>query len=91
MGNNWTQEETIAWVLEGLRNEPTAQPLSYGATMEKSSLEKEDPPWSLVLQAMEQLITEKRISAEPKFTMPSRGIACGFHHVKLVSPDRSNM
>jgi len=88
MGNDWTLEETIAWLLEGLRNEPAAQPISYGTTMKKSSLSKEDPPRKLVLQAMEQLITEERISAEPKFSMPSRGIPDGFLHVKLVSSYR---
>jgi len=81
--NNWTVDQTKAWLLEKLRNDPAAQPSSTGTIIQKSGLGEEDPPWNLIRQAMEQLTAQDRIFAEPKYTMPSRGIPDSFHFVKL--------
>jgi len=81
--NDWTVDQTKAWLLEKLRNDPAAQPSSTGIIVQKSRLDKEDPPWNLIRLAMEQLTTEDRVFAEPKYAMPSGGIPDGFHFVKL--------
>ena len=87
MEREWNVEETMAWLLEKLRNDPGARPSSIGILVQESMLGPEDPPWDLVRQAVDRLIVSNRVSGKPQYTMPSDGSASFFMNVKLETPD----